>query len=143
ERPLSLPARKVEKITEAGKDEIVRDTPGEQAATFQLSDLDDRAITVLHAKLEGIKDDLPLDDEAWLVVGVVRKARVLIVGPSNAVLQAFFDDDATREVATVTYLTAADLTKDAYRKPARNGDYDLVIFDRCAPEKEEDMPRGN
>jgi hypothetical protein len=46
-------------------------------------------------------------------------------------------------VAHVTYLPPTDLGKDAYRKAARNGDYDLVIFDRCGPDKEEDMPRAN
>jgi hypothetical protein len=30
-----------------------------------------------------------------------------------------------------------------YGKPARNGDYDLVIFDGCAPERREDLPRAN
>jgi len=144
EKPLSLSPRKVEKITEAGKDEIIRDRPGEQAATFELGDLDDRVITVLHAKLERIKDDLPLDDEAWLVVGVVRKARVLIVGPPNSVLEAFFDNQATRAVANVTHLAPDALTKEnVYRGPARNGDYDLVVFDRCTPASEDDMPRGN
>ena len=59
---------------------------------------------MLHARLLNVNDKLPLDDEAWLVVGVVRKARVLIVGKSNQILKAFFDDPATREVARVTYL---------------------------------------
>jgi len=30
-----------------------------------------------------------------------------------------------------------------YQKAARSGAYDLVIFDRCAPESESDMPRAN
>ena len=47
---------------------------------------------------------LTLDQEAWLVVGVVRKARVLIVTPGNAVLSAFFNDDATKAVCDTTYL---------------------------------------
>jgi len=46
-------------------------------------------------------------------------------------------------VATITRLAPEDLSKDTYRLPARSGDYDLVIFDRCGPEKEEDMPRSN
>ena len=37
----------------------------------------------------------------------------------------------------------ADLLKDEYRKAALNGDYDLVIFDRCGPATEEEMPRAN
>jgi hypothetical protein len=144
EKPLSLTARKVETIQEPGREEsLVRDTPGEGAVTFELSDIDDRSNVVLHAKLVGVKDKFPLDDEAWLVVGVVRKARVLIVGRTNEVLKAFFDDDATQEVAVVSYLSPADLSTDKYRTPARNGDFDLVLFDRCGPDKDDDMPRGN
>jgi hypothetical protein len=48
------------------------------------------------------------------------------------------------KVATVTYLEPADLTNEAkYLKPAHLGAFDLVIFDRCAPEKVEDLPLGN
>jgi hypothetical protein len=142
--PLFLPARKVESIPESGKEEpSLRDTPGEAAATFQLTDLDDRANLVLHARLQDNKDQFPLDDEAWLALGIVRKARVLIIGPPNDVLSAFFDEKSTRDVAQVTYLNRDDLKKDTYRKPALNGDYGLVIFDRCGPEKEEDLPRAN
>jgi hypothetical protein len=144
EAGLSMPARKVDSYTEQGKEvPTVRDTPGEAAATFDLTDLDDRSNTILHAKLPNLKDNLPLDDEAWLVVGVVRKARVLLVSSGNSILDAFFDESATRDVATITRLVPADLAKDVYKKPARNGEYDLVVFDRCAPAAEEDMPRGN
>jgi hypothetical protein len=144
EKPLSVGARQVQKLKEADKEEpVVRDTPGEQAIIFELSDIDETANTYVHARLAGVKDHLSLDDDAWLVVGVVRKARILIVGPDNSVLRAFFDDSATQEVATVTYLSPDDVVKDTYRKPALNGEYDLVIFDRCGPGKEEDMPRAN
>jgi hypothetical protein len=141
---LYIPARKVDTIREQGRDEpIIHDTPGEQAVTFDLGEVDDRTNMVLHAKLVGITDDFPLDNEAWLVVGLVRKARVLLVGPENEVLSAFFDEGSTRSVATVSRLSADDLSKDAYLKPARNGEYDLVVFDRCAPRTEDEMPRGN
>src|SRR5262249_27632999 len=79
----------------------------------------------------------------WLVVGVIRKARVLIVGPSNEILDAYFNNEATEKVAKVDRIAPAQLGTDQYRVPAHNGAYDLVIFDRCAPENEEDMPRGN
>ncbi|MCI0455965.1 MAG: hypothetical protein L0Z62_03170, partial [Gemmataceae bacterium] len=144
EKSLKCPARQVVVLQEAGKDDpTVRDTPGEGAATFELSEVDDRSNIVLHAKLVQVGDRFVPDDEAWLVVGVVRKARVLLVGRPNELLRAFFDDEATREVATVAYLSPADLAKDSYRKPALNGQYDLIVFDRCAPEKEEEMPRAN
>lgn len=158
ERQLDLPARqlKVEKIAEAGppganKPEnpvppeqfFLQNVPSEASITFDLTDIDDRSNIVLHAKLVGLVDHLPLDDEAWMVVGVVRKARVLLVGKPNEALDAFFSDASTAKVATLTRLSPEDLSKDAYRRPARNGDYDLVIFDRCGPAAEEEMPRGN
>ena len=44
----------------------------------------------------------------------------------------------------MTYAAPAAL-KDAvkYKNPAREGAWDLVVFDRCAPEDEEDMPSAN
>jgi hypothetical protein len=73
----------------------------------------------------------------------VRKARVLIVGKPNEVLKAFFDDEATQAVAKVDFLKPDQVGTDAYLGPAMAGAYDLVIFDRCGPAKEEDMPRAN
>ncbi len=120
------------------------DVPGEGVAVFALGGVEDSANVVVHARLREVRDQFPLDDEAWLVLGVVRRARVLIVTPGNDILRDFFDLEATKKVADVSYLSPGDLGKDAeYRGPARNGNYDLVLFDRCAPEKEEDMPLAN
>lgn len=144
EQELNLPARKVTEEKEPGQDEpVVRDVPGEGSVTFDLNDLDDRSTVVVHAKLMDLQDKFPLDDEAWLVVGVVRKARVLIAGKSNPFLDKFFDQPATTEVARIEHLAPDQLSSDAYLKKARNGEYDLVIFDRCGPKREEEMPRSN
>lgn len=159
EQKLDIPARqlKIEKVSEPlligpanpaekpapAAEYLLQSVPNEASTTFDLTDIDDRANVVLHAKLAGIADHFPLDDEAWLVVGVVRKARILLVGKANEALDAFFNDAATGKVATLTHLAPEDLSKESYRLPARSGDYDLVIFDRCGPEKEEDMPRSN
>lgn len=145
EKEIKIAARKkIEEPREPGKEEIlVRDTPGEGTVTFDLRDLDDRSNVVVHARLVNVRDKLPLDDEAWLVVGVVRKARVLIVTRGNDALQAFFEDEAALEVARIERLAPADLTTDKYLRPARDGLYDLVIFDRCGPDKEENMPLAN
>ena len=130
---MTLPARKVVAEKEGNREDVgPLDSPGEGSVNFDLSDIDEHADVVMHARLLDIKDQFPLDDEAWLVVGLARKAKVLIVGPSNDVLHKFFDADAVREAARVDYLPAEDVSKDAYRKPTRNGTYDLVIFDRCA-----------
>ena len=90
--------------------------------TFVVSDVDDRSDVVLHAKLKDNKDKFSLDDEAWLVVGVIRKARVLVVSPGNKLLSAFFDHPATQKVASVT-TSIRPPSKDAqkYLNPAREG----------------------
>jgi von Willebrand factor type A domain/Aerotolerance regulator N-terminal len=120
------------------------DRPGEGLVAFDLSDIDDRSNVVLHASLVDNHDAFSLDDEAWLVLGVVRKGRVLIVGTPNKILHAFFDHPATQKVATVAYLDPADLKDEKkYRQPARAGAYDLVVFDRCAPATEDDLPLAN
>ena len=55
--------------------------------------VEDQAARRASALPQGGVYALPLDDEAWLVAGVVRKARVLIVTPGNVVLRTFFDLD--------------------------------------------------
>jgi hypothetical protein len=120
------------------------DSPGEGVATFSLGGVDDSANVVVRCRLRDVHDQFPLDDEAWLVLGVVRKARVLIVTPGNEILRDFFDLDATAKVANVAYLAPADLKDETkYGKPVRNGEYDMIVFDRCAPEGEAAMPPAN
>ena len=120
------------------------DKPGEGTVIFALNDVDDAADTVLHARLVDVEDNLDLDNEAWLVVGVVRKARVLVVSDGNQILNAFFKQKATENVAAIKFITAAELKKDdVYRKPALEGAFDLVVFDRCSPDNVEDLPQAN
>jgi hypothetical protein len=118
--------------------------PGEGAVTFDLADVDETVDVLLHARLKDHRDQFALDDEAWLVAGVVRKARVLIVTPGNPILRDFFDLEETSRVANISYISPADLSDRAkYLDPARAGAFDLVIFDRCAPATQEAMPAGN
>ncbi|MCI0458912.1 MAG: VWA domain-containing protein, partial [Gemmataceae bacterium] len=120
-----------------------KDNPAEQAVSFLLPPLDLRSSTVIHAYLEGIPDDFPLDDEARLVVGAVRKANLLLVGPDNPVLDAFFNQEAARQLAKVKRLAPAELENGSYRDAAQSGELDLVIFDRCMVKLEDELPRAN
>ncbi len=138
---ITLPARVVEP---GEKGNPPRDNPEGQAITFDIPEADESNELILHARLKGWRDQFALDDEAWLVCGVVRKARVLIVTPGNDILRNFFDLDETTKVAKVNWISPADLDdRSKYLGPARNGEYDLVIFDRCAPADINSLPRAN
>jgi hypothetical protein len=126
------------------KKDLGEDKPGEKVVTFDLADIEDGTEVLLEASLEGLKDQFALDNRAWLVAGVVRKARVLIVTPGNAILRDFFDLEETSRVATVKYLKPDELKDEAkYGRPAGAGEFDLVIFDRCAPADEKGLPNAN
>jgi hypothetical protein len=148
---LRLSARSLKKA-DPESDEEDRDIPGEvvhpqtgkaDPPVFELPPMDLRDNIVLHAYLPDVQDALPLDDGAWLVLGSVRKARVLIIGPVNPVLDAFFDQEATQRLAVVERMGDKSISSDLYRKKASAGEVDLVIFDRCAPDDEADMPQAN
>ncbi len=133
-------------------DEDDKDIPGDvlnsetgksDPPIFELPPMDLRSNIVLHAYLADSKDDFPLDDNAWLVLGTLRKAKVLIIGPENAVLDAYFNQEATQKVASVEHLSAKNIGGETYRKKVAAGEVDLVIFDRCAPADESDMPQAN
>lgn len=153
EKEVRLPARTVraEKVAlrQTEQSESVPEryrlsgVPGEASVSFDLADLDDTTQIVVHLQLLKAEDHFPVDDEAWLVISAVRKARVLLVGTPNPVLNAYFNDPSTLETAAVTRLLPPALKTEAYRRPALQGEFDLVIFDRCAPEKEDEMPQAN
>jgi hypothetical protein len=128
---------KPRRVTEA------EDLPGESAAFFNLPPLDLRSNSLVHVYLNRHKDQFELDDQAWINLGVVRKARVLLAGPANRLLDAFFDQEATKQVAVVERLAPAELHNESYRKAARSGEFDLVIYDRCAPAARDEMPYAN
>ena len=92
------------------KGELAADIPGDGIATFELNDVDEATAVTLHATLVGVKDAFPLDDEAWLVLGNVCKARIAIVTPGNEILRDFFDQETVEKVATITYLKPDELT---------------------------------
>ncbi len=143
QRTIKLTAREFTKGTETS-DEL--DKPGEMRANdgrFVLPPIDPRQNVTLHAYLDNVGDAFPLDDQAWLALGTTRKAKIVIVGRRNPVLDAFFNQEATRKIADTEHIDASDLATEKYRKLARGGDADLVIFDGCAPAEEADMPLAN
>ncbi len=113
---------------------------------FTVPDVAENADLVLHLKLENAADAFPLDDEAWVTLGVVRKARVLVVGPGNPPVRHLLDGASMKRLADVSYLPASVLNSadpKEYLAPARDGKFDLVIYDRCGPATPELMPAAN
>lgn len=115
--------------------------------TFTLGDVPENADLTLRLKIDGANDAFPHDDEAWVVLGVICKARVLVVTTGNPRLRDFLDAPSTKKLSEVTYLgpevLAANADAKDYLRPAREGRYDLVIFDRCAPANIDALPLAN
>ena len=118
--------------------------------TFLLADVPETADLAIRVKLEDTHDALQLDDVAWLVPGVARKARILVFMPDNPAektipgLRRFLELPSTQKIADVTrYPPDRIADKAAYLDPAREGKFDLVIFDRCGPGSVEELPRAN
>lgn len=111
---------------------------------FTIPDLPENADVVFRFSIESANDALPLDDTAWVVLGIVRKAKVLLVTPGNFLLRNFFDSASTKKLADVSYIGPDLLTEQKqYLQPAKDGTYDLVIFDRCGPATAGDLPVSN
>jgi len=120
--------------------------PGEARVEFLIPDIGENSDVVMRLSIDqgNTSDGLKLDDEAWAVLGVSRKAKVLIVTPGNKILRNYFDTASAKKLAEFTILKPADMAdpKD-YLIPVRDGKYDLVIFDRCGPASAEEMPNAN
>ena len=115
--------------------------------TFTIPNVSETEPAILRLRLENAEDSLPQDDTAWITLGIVRRARVLIIGPSNEQLQNFIAAPAIQRIAEFSMLGPEVLSPDSkpesYRQPAQEGQYDLVIFDRCGPNHLEEMPAAN
>lgn len=132
-------------INEANpKDRPADPKPGTIDVEFLVPEVPENADVVLQLSLIHDGDSLPIDDMARVVLGVARKAKVLVVTPGNKLLRNYFDTDSAKKMAEYTHILPADLASPSdYLTPAREGKYDLVIFDRCAPASEDQMPTAN
>lgn len=115
--------------------------PGEsRGITFDLQLL---RSAVVKLQLD-VDDDLAVDNAAWNAVNPPRPARVLVVMPpapnDNPFLTSALSTEKAREIADTTWETPAYLDGDEYRQAADTARYDLIVFDRCAPET---MPQAN
>jgi hypothetical protein len=87
-------------------------------------------------------DHLAIDNRAWAVINQPRKARVLLVTEGNEHVLFALTTGAAQSLCEVTEQPPSYLQTPDYRNDALLGNYDLVIFDRCAPPAEL-MPQSN
>lgn len=80
-------------------------------------------------------DDLPLDDRGWSILAPPAKTRVLLVTAGNRYLTGALNTDEARRWCDVTVHAPDHLATAEYRRAAEAGAWDLMIFDRTAPER--------
>ncbi|MFO0904216.1 MAG: BatA and WFA domain-containing protein [Pirellulales bacterium] len=109
---------------------------GTGGARFELRDPEPG---VLRAEL-GQTDALRVDDVAYAAINPRRPANVLCVTAGNTAMRTALETPAAKLLGSVTFVEPTYLEGEDYRKQAGGGEFDLVIFDRCAPQQ---MPLAN
>jgi hypothetical protein len=87
-----------------------------------------------------IDDDLAIDNTAFAALTPVRNVSVLLVTPGNRALELALETEQSSKLGTVETRLPDYLETDEFKKRADQGQDDLIIFDRCVPEK---MPPVN
>ncbi|MBN1908468.1 MAG: BatA and WFA domain-containing protein [Pirellulales bacterium] len=87
-----------------------------------------------------VDDDLTVDNQAWAVINPPREARVLLITPGNDSLAIALTAGSGARAAKVTLESPSFLDSKQYAKAAEEGQFDLIIYDRCRPKT---MPQAN
>jgi hypothetical protein len=85
-------------------------------------------------------DHLAVDDEAFAVISPPRRAKVLLVTPGVEPLALALQTKSAAELAEVQIESPDFLKTKPYQELSAGGAYDLVIYDRCRPQR---MPPNN
>jgi len=111
---------------------------GSNGAEFELGDLVAGELKVVLEE----PDDLAVDNRAYAAVTPSRRARVLLITEGNRRLEWALSTDRAKSLAEVSKAAPEILQTDEY-KAAATGNYDLIIFDCCAPKDAKQMPQSN
>ena len=129
------------RLIDADQIEIASEEP--QGIAFDIMAVDSG---IMRLKI-GNKDHLSLDNEAWLVLSPPRRTKVLLITPGNEPLKMAMQTKSAREIAEVQIESPKFLKNKTYESQAAAGAYDLVVFDRCGPERKSQvqsaMPQAN
>jgi hypothetical protein len=111
--------------------------PGESAGvSFHLPDVDAGMLQLSLTKDDALTDD----NKAWAAVNSSRRPKVLLVTSGNESLELALATPRAAEMAEVSKAKPDVLKSKEHQRAAAAGAFDLIIYDRCQPEK---MPRAN
>lgn len=110
--------------------------PGAAGVEFDLGQLDEGLL-----KLEIVQADaLDVDNVAYAALQTPRRAKVLLITSGNEALRLAMLTDEAQKISELSLAEPSVLETKAFADEAAQGQYDLIIFDRCAPQK---MPASN
>lgn len=86
------------------------------------------------------RDALAQDDIGYAALNDARPGHVLVVTPGNVALEVALATERSGKLGAIEFHKPDVLTTDKYKKEADSGEYDLIIYDQCAPAT---LPRAN
>jgi uncharacterized protein YegL len=105
--------------------------PGTAGVEFDLGQLDEGLL-----KLEITQSDvLAVDNVAYAALQSPRRSKVLFITPGNEALRLALLTDEAQKLAELSLAEPSVLETKSFEEQAAAGQYDLIIFDRCAPKK--------
>ncbi len=114
---------------------------GQASLQFNMDDIEQGELRLVIDR----KDDLMIDNDAYVAANLPRRAKVLLITDFNAALSMALSTTGIEKYAEVSRISAEDLASDAalaakYKQQSDAGAFDLIIFDRYSPEE---MPQAN
>lgn len=111
--------------------------PGaQQSAVFELRGLESGTLELLLTN----DDDLAADNRAFAILQAPQPLQVLLVTAGNPDLERALGTKLLTKLGNIRTQKPEYLQKPEYQQGAGAGLWDVIIYDRCSPEK---MPRAN
>lgn len=110
------------------------------SSTFALDEHEEGSLRAQLDLPSDFNDGLEVDNRAYGVLENRRDGRVLLVTPGNKTLEAALSTERASRLAVVEVVSPDQIEQPDFQQQLQSEEYDLVIFDQCAPEK---MPLAN
>lgn len=80
-----------------------------------------------------VADFNPIDNVAFAAVRPPRRIKVLLVTPGNSALEAAMSTERCRQISETEVRAPEYLNEAEYQAREKQGEFELIVFDRCAP----------